>query len=360
MKKVCSVQWFRVLRGLGAAWVCLCFGPDAAHGQDLLYVQARDSLVLQAGGLVQVQGGVVLSGEGRILLEGKMLLGGGVGGSADWTDNNGFVGGVGGSGCVVLAAGGSRIGGAVTVELPTVRLATSGATFGLSNSLRIRDSLLLGDGNSLELRGHEVRLLHPDPGILGWQDGGWLVSETHPETDADYGTLSWELSGGSSPEYIIPFGVAGPDLSVAFTPLPGNSAFHLSTYGTGPDNLPLPAVGRGLSWPVSDLYSAVVAGDNAPWTLDRFWIIDPGENGGAVTLRYRASEASAGVAGSEATLLAQPWLSDAGWQGPGVGSSGEPASPTISFVVDSPGAWTLALAATPLPRCTSCGLSHTT
>jgi|GEM_PF-2613718 len=340
---------FRLTRSpLTALLVCIGAWGRPACAQDLLFVQTPDSLVLQAGALIQVQGGVVLSGEGRILLEGRLVLGGG--GTADWTDNNGLAGGVGGNGCVVLAAGGSEIGGAVTVELPTLRLATAGETYRLATSLSIRDSLLLGVGNALALEGHELQLLNADPGSLGWQAGGWIVSETHPDADPDYGTVRWEVAAGPSPpEYVIPFGVAGPELGVAFTPLSGSSSFHISTYGTGPDNLPLPAVGRDLPGPVTDLYSQSAGGDNAPWTLDRFWVMDPGENGSVVTLRYRAAESSGGVIGSEATLLAQPWVPGLGWVSPGLGSSDEPVTPTISFLAEAAGAWTLALGASPLP-----------
>ncbi|MBI1192262.1 MAG: hypothetical protein GC205_03680 [Bacteroidetes bacterium] len=354
MKKVCFNRLLRMLGRFPAALVCFVFGPAAGHSQNLLYVQSPDTLVLQAGARVYVQGGVVLSGEGQILLDGALVLGGGssggAGGSADWTDNNGLAGGVGGSGCVVLAASGAQIGGAVTVELPTLLLASSGGAFGLSASLTIRDSLLLGVGNALSLEGHELQLLNTDPASLAWQDGGWLVSETHPDAAPDYGTVSWEVNAGPSPpEYVLPLGVAGPDLSVEFTPLPGSMSFHMSTYGTGPDNLPLPGTGRYLPLPVTDLYSEDAGGDNAPWTLDRFWIIDPGENGSAVTLRYRSTEASGGVAGSEATLLAQRWVPGMGWEGPGIGSSGEPLVSTISFHAEEAGAWTLSLGASPLP-----------
>jgi len=358
MKSVCSHRLFRVLRvfgpalGLGPALVCLvcwCW-PTASRAQDVLYVQTPDTLVLQAGAILQVQGGVVLSGDARIQLAGTLVLGGGAGGPANWTDNNGSAGGVGGNGCVVCAAGGSEIGGTVTVELPTVRLATAGASFRLAGSLRLRDSLLLGSGNALMLDGHELHLLHPDPGRLEWQQGGWIVSETNPVTDADYGSIRWDVNAGAgSTSYYLPLGVSAPDLGVAFTPMTGTNSFHISTYGTGPDNLPYPGAGRYLPNPVTDLYSEIAVGDNAAWTLDRFWIIDPGENGSEVTLRYRPAEVSSGVSGSEAALLAQPWIPGLGWQGPGVGISGEPVSATLSLTAGTSAAWALALGATPLP-----------
>jgi hypothetical protein len=229
-------------------------------------------------------------------------------------------------------------------------LATVAGTFHLASDLRLRDSLLLGSGNALMLEGQELHLLRPDAGMVEWQQGGWIVSETNPETDANYSSIRWDVDAGPSPvEYYLPLGVTAPDLGVAFTPMAGTTSFHISTYGTGPDNLPLPGAGRNLPAPVTDLYGQIVGGDNATWTLDRFWVIDPGENGCEVTLRYRPEEATAGVSGAEASLLAQSWIPGLGWQGPGIGISGEPVSPTLRFVAEAPAAWALAVGASPLP-----------
>ncbi len=329
-----------------------------ALSQDLFFNQAADAITVQAGAAIYVQGGVVIAdggaGDAGFDLEGRIVVGAGLGaipGQADWTVNNSLLGGVGGEGCAEFAAGEQQIGGAGRVEFGCLMFTATGTSYRMSSNVRIRDSLVLGQANRLELKGRELQLLNRSPLAIRWDEGGWLVSETHPDMGSDYGTVYWETENSTdSTWYRIPFGTTGPNAPVDFLPVPVSGSYlRVSTYGTGIDNLPLPAVGRGLSLPVTDLYSAAGGGDHALYTVDRFWIADPGPVSRVMRFTYAPGESSGGVTGFEDELFAQHWLDPVGWQFPGSGISNWPVLASVTAEIPDAGAWTLVTESLPLP-----------
>ncbi len=332
--------------------------PCVLRSQDLLFIEADAGLYIQEGAGLYVQGGVrnsgLLAGDAVLEVDGELWVGAGraaLPGLSDWTADYAagqFV--VGGRGCVRLASGEQQIRGSVSQEFGCLVLGAEDKRYGLDVDLRIRDSLDLGLGNQLQLNGHQLSLLQPSSDVIRWQQGGWLESESTPGPGMDYGTVSWVLAGSEPGWFRIPFGRDGPDAALEFY-ADGVHADTLraASYGTGMNNLPLPAAGRGMPFGVTDLYSAEAGGDNAPWTLDRFWILDPGASPLWMKLAYPESEVSANVIGAEPTLQAQFWSGSSGWQSNDMGISLWPTERAITAWVEQAGAWAMALSSSPLP-----------
>ncbi len=352
MKNFCK----GVLQAVGALTGLL--QAMSAVGQDLLFIQNTDGFYVQSGALLSVQGGVRLggspAGDAWMLLDGIAELGSGLPpawGLADWTVLNAAHPGTEGSGELHLLGGLQSLGGSVELSLPTLRLVAPGQVYRLDSGLRIRDSLVLGAGAGLLLEGQELVMENPDPRALQAAGGAWLRAETHPDSGWDYSALRWETGPVDTAWwYHLPFGREGPD---AVLEVQGSGAeesyFRVSTYGTGEDNRPLPVAGRGLDGPVGDLYSLVSGGDNAPWTVDRFWVLDPGPGGRSARLGYASGENSAEVRDAESCLRAQVWQDGEGWLYPGMEVDAGPDDRSVLAWIDRAGAWTLALESSPLP-----------
>ena len=343
------------------AWIRipLLFGlwhAATSVGQPLLFNQAADGVTIEQGVSLFVEGGVQTGGgaaDGWFNVEGSIVVGQNCpadSGTADWTVNNLTHGGTEGDGWVQLVSGQQEIGGTGYPQFSNLLLGATSEFYGLASDIRVWDTLDLGLSNQLALSGNELSLMLNSPDALDWQNGGWLVSESSPDGGVDYGTVYWETESSSdSTWYRIPFGTIVPNLAIDFLPmLESDSYVRAATYGTGSDNLPLPLTGRGLSGDVGDLYGMVTGGDNTPWTIDRFWVLDPGATARTMRLRFLPAESSGGVVGLEETLQAQHWGAG-GWGYPGVGDPEWPGMPSVLATISGAGAWTLATNANPLP-----------
>lgn len=343
--------------------VFFLFGtPFFTAAQALLFVQEPIGLNLSAGSVLYVEGGIRLGGgpvDGRLTGEGDLILGAnrsGDWGQADWENHNALDSGWSqGGGRLVLASGRQRIGGTAASSLPRLTMmGTPGDSFRLGQTLHIRDSLVHTRAGVLDLHGQVLHVALPSSGAwLRSSSLAGVLAESH-STGLGYSTVVWEARADSS--YVVPFVSATGPVPVRFQLPPGGARLvRWSTYGTPPDNRPLPLSDGGGPgsldhWPdaVVDLYSGFAGGDHAASVVDRFWLADPGGPGIQAWLSWTAAEASGLVAGREDQLVAQAYR-DSAWLVPGSGMSLFPAQRSVAFWLDPAGVLALTPGATPLP-----------
>jgi hypothetical protein len=142
----------------------------------------------------------------------------------------------------------------------------------LNRNILVDNKLTLENGQ-LELNGNILTLQNNSTSALT-RTNGWIRSES---TD-DASKLSWNL-GNLIGTYLFPFGRdASNYIPFSLTLTSGNiGTVSVSTYGTGPDNLPFPGVVTNLN---------VNGVNNSAHTVDRFWKIDKSGTSGTATLSF--------------------------------------------------------------------------
>jgi len=263
----------------GNKWLCISLGlifTTHVFSQDLLFMQ-EGVLYIDSLAEVYVEGGLVLSSTSELIHKGKLHLGASQLGfkptSANWTQLSAKT-----TGGMVLFTGAKavqQIGG-----MPSLSF----------SALEIMDTVLLNSDIILEevdlhsallrLNAHQLIIAQPSPQALR-SDGvlGGIVSETHPEEKGGYGWVRWNLSNANSnTRFTIPL------MTQAAQPIPisfslgeeGKDTLVVATYPTTPDNRPYPTATNSLA--AVQHMRGPLGDDIAGRFIDRFWLIDPGEN----------------------------------------------------------------------------------
>jgi hypothetical protein len=199
--------------------------------------------------------------------------------------------------------------------------------------LSITDTLTIQNGR-FRLNGGTVHMNNPDVGSVVRVAGG-LESETNA---TPYGMFHWDLGTQPGVTAVIPFiNSANVYIPVDYNMDAGSHDMYFATYGTPPDNLPIPADLAGPPAPVVTNINGYNGLNNSGNMVDRYWKI---YNLGTapqsdITFRYANSEIAAlGNTGN----IAQRWVLDAGSTTPGQGweNPGQPGQIFAPNVVTVP------------------------
>ncbi|TGE20742.1 T9SS type A sorting domain-containing protein [Hymenobacter aquaticus] len=290
---------------------------------------------IQSGGQLSVIGDVVVNSGGTIDNAGTLSL------TGNWTNNT--TGGVlsPATGTVqLLGTATQQIGGSGTTTFHTLDVSGASAAAQLMADIAVGNSngLLVLGTNQLQLNTHVLNLNNGATSAISRTTGA-LVSESSPA--AGYGRLNW-LIGSNTGTYTVPLASSATSVPMTATiTVGGNSAGSLSfaTYGTGPDNLPLPSGVTSIR-------------GNSAYTLDRYWIVQPTNYTLAptstLTFGYLTSEFNtAPNTITEARLRLQRW-NGSNWEG-SQGSVSVPNNTLTSDQQNTYGIFTAADQNNPLP-----------
>ncbi len=144
-----------------------------------------------------------------------------------------------------------------------------------------------------------LTLKNGKPGAIMKSPQGFLQSEFPPP---HYGSLTWEI-GGNPGVHTVPFiNSSGTYIPFVYDLTAGNSELTVATYGTNPNNLPLPTGVTNIN-----------GSNNGLDLVDRFWIID--EAGSGVNTDITFSFAGSEAAGCSPPIVSQRW-DGSNWQFP--------------------------------------------
>ncbi len=199
-------------------------------------------------------------------------------------------------GIVELGGSGDQtLGGSPTLQINQLDLSSGAGIVTLLQDLDVTN-LELND-RILDLNGFSLTVLNSSVDAIG-ANSGFVRSES---VDGS-GRVVWVI-GSATGGHVIPFGTSGGGrIPIRLEVMSGNlGSVSVSTYGTAPDNTPLPIS-------VANIENTGGTSDGAN-VVDRFWQIEPTGSGVlAGTFSYPDAEASVDVV--EMNLLAQGY--DAG------------------------------------------------
>ncbi|MBK9147792.1 MAG: T9SS type A sorting domain-containing protein [Flavobacteriales bacterium] len=159
----------------------------------------------------------------------------------------------------------------------------------------------------LDLNGNMLTLLNPAVGAIASNSTFGTTRHIRSERTDNMSRVRWNI-GTTTGAHVVPFGTATSYIPFTFDLLSGDAgSVTMATYGTPPDNMPLPAT--------PTLVSALPSGygllpDNAEATVDRFWQIDvTGTPNTLLTFRYQASELPSAPLADPLSLRAQRYNS---------------------------------------------------
>ena len=140
----------------------------------------------------------------------------------------------------------------------------------------------------LDLNGNMLTLLNASVGAIASNSTFGTTRHIRSERTDNASRVRWAI-GTTTGAHLVPFGTATAYIPFTFDLLSGDAgSVTMATYGTPPDNMPLPVT--------PTLVTALPSGygllpDNAEATVDRFWHIDvTGTPNTLLTFGYMASE----------------------------------------------------------------------
>ncbi len=159
----------------------------------------------------------------------------------------------------------------------------------------------------LDLNGNMLTLLNASVGAIASNSTFGTTRHIRSERTDNASRVRWAI-GTTTGAHLVPFGTATAYIPFTFDLLSGDAgSVTMATYGTPPDNMPLPVT--------PTLVTALPSGygllpDNAEATVDRFWQIDvTGTPNTLLTFGYMASELPSAPLADPLSLRAQRYNS---------------------------------------------------
>jgi len=198
-------------------------------------------------------------------------------------------------------------------------------------------------GGDLLLNNHEMLVYNPAPAAVQRISGGVISERT------DNGSrFTWKIGPGAG-SYIIPFiSTTGVYIPFIWSPVSGSTNdLTVSTYGTGPDNLPWPVTPAN----VTNLASTIgLSPDNRDATVDRFWNINStGTPVANLTFSYTASELPIAPFNDPFTMKAQRYETSSNYWMPFSAGQNSTTYSVTAALLNSFGTYTLSNILSPLP-----------
>lgn len=220
----------------------------------------------------------------------------------------------------------------------------------LESDMTLVDRLEMNGGGILDLNGNMLSVLNGASNAISAAPAFTATRHIRSEATNNSSRIRWNIGANNGP-HVFPFGaptVPASYLPFTFTRTAGNAGFvTVSTYGTGPDNLPWPVAPT----PVTNLNSEIgLLPDNRDATVDRFWQVDvTGSPVATMTFTYAASELPVSPYDTPLGLHAQRYDGVLNkWQPPLEGQGLAFYSATVPNVSVF-GPWAISAAISPLP-----------
>lgn len=178
----------------------------------------------------------------------------------------------------------------------------------MNSDVRVVNTLNLNTTSAiLDLNGHLLWIQNPSAAAIASNSTFGTTRHIRSERTDNASRVRWDI-GTTTGAHVVPFGTATGYIPFTFDLLSGDAgSVTMATYGTPPDNMPLPAT--------PTLVTALPSGygllpDNAEATVDRFWQIDvTGTPNTLLTFSYLASELPSAPLADPLSLRAQRYNS---------------------------------------------------
>ncbi|WKZ67673.1 MAG: T9SS type A sorting domain-containing protein [Flavobacteriales bacterium] len=164
-------------------------------------------------------------------------------------------------------------------------------------------------GAILDLNGHQLTMYNPAAGAISTASGSFgTTRHIRSERTDNSSRVRWDIGTTAGP-HLVPFGTSAAYIPFTFDLLNGDAgSVTMATYGTPPDNQPLPTTPTLVT--VLPSYLGYIQPDNSPATVDRFWQIDPtGSPMAKLTFTYAPTELPAAPFDNPLSMRAQRWNS---------------------------------------------------
>ncbi|MFN3876186.1 MAG: T9SS type A sorting domain-containing protein, partial [Flavobacteriales bacterium] len=158
----------------------------------------------------------------------------------------------------------------------------------MNSEVRVANALELNTAAILDLNANRLVITNPAPTAIATSTTFGTLRHIRSERTDNASRVRWDI-GTTTGAHLVPFGTATAYIPFTFNLLSGDAGqVTMATYGTPPDNMPLPVTPTTV-YALPSGYGLMP--DNAEATVDRFWQVDvTGAPLAHLTFTYMASE----------------------------------------------------------------------